>query len=112
MVRCVMGKTYMKTDGTLLGEPDEDHADIARRILPLHAKPVDDYGNLYVQMFALGYARVAADAREFHVEHNIPLSEAQQAVVDDAALNGKAVFINNRRFVESKQLRGESGRHR
>ena len=109
MVNSVMVKTYMNSDGARLGETDEDHADIARRILPLHGKPVDDYAGLYTHMFALGYARVAEDAKEFQIEHKIPLSEAQQAVVENATLSGKEVFINNRRFVESKHLRGASG---
>lgn len=111
MVLSMMRKTYMRDDGILLGEPDEDHADIARRILPLHGKPMDDYGGLYTHMFALGYARVAEDVREYHVEHTKPLSEAQRAAVEDVALRGKAVFVNNKRFVESKHVRGASGHH-
>ncbi len=92
----------MSTDGESLGNPDEDHADIARRILPTrHDITPVDFGDCYTQMFRLGYARVVEDAKEFRIERAEGLSQAQQAAMEVAALAGKRVFLNNRRFVES-----------
>lgn len=92
----------MATDGSLVGEPNEDHADIARRILPIHAVKAQDYGDLYVQMFRLGYARVIVDSDAFSIEHKAELSLTQRRAVDEALGQGKRLLINHQRFVNSK----------
>ncbi len=95
-------KYFMAVDGRLVGEPNDDHADIARRVLPTHGVAAEDYGDLYVQMFRLGYARVVVDAREFNIERKAGLSPTQQRAVDEALRDGKRVFVNNQRFADSK----------
>lgn len=92
----------MTVDGTLIGEPNEDHADIARRLLPTHGVHAQDYGDLYVQMFQLGYARVVTEAMEFNIERNAGLSPMQQRVVSEALRDGKQVLVNHQLFVDSK----------
>jgi hypothetical protein len=103
-----MRKFYMAPDGKMEGEPHEDHADIARRILPTLGLEAEDYGDLYTKMFAAGYARVAVDGKEFHIERKAGFSRAQRIAAEDAVLAGKRVVINNRQFVESKAVRGVS----
>lgn len=103
----MLRKYYMAPDGELIGEPDEDHTDIARRVLPLHAREAQDMGERYTMMFALGYARVAVSKSEFHVEHKLPLTEAQRAAVEKAVRGGvRTLVLNNRRFIETKGVRG------
>ena len=101
-----MPKFFMSSDGVLIGDADEDHADIARRVLPTHNVTATDYGDLYTQMFRLGYARIIEDAREFQIERKAGLSEAQKKAVEAAITSGKNVLINNQQFVESKTIRG------
>jgi hypothetical protein len=92
----------MAADGSLIGDPNEDHADIARRVLPTHGVEAEDYAALYTEMFRLGYARVVVDAREFNIERKAGLSPMQQRAADEALRDGKLVLVNNQRFVESK----------
>ena len=102
----MLRKYYLAPDGELIGEPDEDHTDIARRVLPLHGKEAQDMGERYTMMFALGYARVAVSGSEYHVEHKQPLTVAQRAAVEAVLGGGKALVFNNRRFTETKGVRG------
>lgn len=102
----MLRKYYMAPNGELIGVPDEDHTDIARRVLPLHGKEPQDVGECYTMMFALGYARVAVSESEFQVEHKQPLTQAQLAAVEEAAIAGRTLVLNNRRFTETKGVRG------
>jgi hypothetical protein len=98
----------MAADGSLIGEPNEDHADIARRVLPTHGVEAQDYGDLYVQMFRLGYARVVVDAQEFKIERKAGLSSMQQHAVNEALRGGNRVLVNHQRFVESQVTTGKA----
>ena len=100
-----MRRTFTSSDGESVGDPGEDHVDIARRILPaVHGITPVDFDDCYTQMFRLGYARIAEDARTFQIERAAGLSEAQRAAMEGAALAGKEVRLNNRPFVESKTV--------
>ena len=101
-----MRKTFISQDGEIIGAVNEDHADSARRHLAAIGVTPEDYEDLYVQMFRLGFARVGEDSRELHVEHKVPLSRAQRNYIEDALIAGKGVFVNDRRFTESKAVRG------
>lgn len=104
-----MRKYFISDTGTLVGNQGEDHADIARRVLPTYGVKITDYNSLYTGMFGLGFARVATDAVDFMIERAAGLSRSQQQHAEDALLAGKNVYINNQRFTESKHVRGTSG---
>ena len=101
-----MRKTFISRNGEIIGNVNEDHADVARRHLASVGVTPKDYEDLYVQMFRLGFVRVGVDSRELHVEHKQPLTRAQKVKIEDALLAGKEVYVNDRRFTESKHVRG------
>lgn len=104
-----MKKFFLSHDGQLVGEPNEDHADIARRVLPELGGTIGDYAGLYDQMFAFGFARVAVDSKEFHIERKEGLSDAQRQVMEEALRTSIEVYFNDQRFIASKEIRGVGG---
>lgn len=101
----MQAKSFISQSGQLVGNGG-DHADIARRHLAALAIVPRDYEDLYNQMFRLGFARSSEDSSQFHIERPAGLSRAQQKLVQDKLFDGKEVFINDRRYVESKLVRG------
>ena len=95
-------KSFIAPDGTSIGNPNDDHADQARAYLASKGIKAKDYADLYTQMFALGFARASEDSTQFHIERPQGLSRAQKAETIVKLLSGKDVFVNDRRFTESK----------
>ena len=86
----------------LIRNPDDDHADIARTFLATKGIAAKDYLDLYTQMFALGFARATEEGTQLHIESPSGFSRAQEDVIKAKALAKLEVFINDRRYIDSK----------
>jgi hypothetical protein len=104
-----MAKTFLSSAGEFVSaSPVDDHVDIARRVLRAQDITAKDYLDNYTLMFALGYARVNQEGNQFHIERKAGFSKAQKVVIEDKLLAGFEVFVNDRRFTESKERNGIS----
>ena len=97
-----MRKTFLSKDGESIGNPGEDHADIARAYLASAGVAVRDYLALYTEMFARGFARVTQEGNQLHIERPGGFSGAQEAVIEAHVRAQIKVFANDGRYTESK----------
>ena len=98
-----MIKTFLSANGETIGGRHADHADTARAYLASKGIVAKDYTDLYTQMFALGFARVSQELNQFHIERPSGFSRAQKKVIENKVAAGFNVFVNDRRYTESKE---------
>jgi hypothetical protein len=89
--------------GRMAGKPGASHIEIAKLVLLASGKFSPAAGDLYDQMFKLGYARVAEDDGNVWVESPRPLTKAQKVFLKNRHHDAnKVVHVNDQRFIETK----------
>jgi len=98
----MIAKSFMSSNGDFIGIRG-DHADQGRAYLASIGVTPKDYSDIYTQMFSRGFARISVDGNDFHIERPQGLSSAQKSAVEDRLIAGFSVFVNDRRYTESKE---------
>ena len=104
MVKYFLDRKGVKTR-RLAGKPGEGHFEIASDVLTDMGHKLTPEDDLYKQMFAYGFVRVAEVGNDIFVEAPRPMTKAQKDFCLEKQLEGHSVTVNNLEFSESKDPR-------
>jgi hypothetical protein len=96
-----MRKYFLNSAGVptrrIAGKPGAGHIEIATA-----AERLSPEGDVYQQMFALGYVRVAETDHEVLVDAPKALTHAQAQFFKEKAREGKRITVNDHSFIEAR----------
>lgn len=85
--------------GRMRGAVGQGHIDIAHEILGERLHPG---GDVYEQMFELGFVRVEEDERLLEVDAPRNLTSGQKSFINEKAQHGKQVQVNGEAFIRRR----------